>query len=293
MNATLANTIRRCRPLLGTFVEIAIEGHTDQASGIINAAFAAIERVQRLMSFHDPLSEVSRLNKMAVQERVKVSMDTFQVLSCAKELHDITDGIFDITIAGELMEQDLLPRHEFLDGHRNHDATTRDIELSKEGYVRFLRPLCIDLGGIAKGFAVDEAVNVLQESGVMGGCVNAGGDLRCFGDLTWPCGVRHPQNPDQILFLPGLNNEALATSANSYQRLEDDKTACAHIHGRTRSLLQRPYSASVRADSCIYADALTKMVLALEDESFPLLSSLDAVGYIVYPDNRILYSERG
>lgn len=266
-------------------MEISV-GHDDpgEAHAAIGAAFAAVERVHRLMSFHDPESEISRLNRWAASGEVAVSGETFRVLQCALELHERTRGIFDIAVAPELMENRTLPRHTFLGGRTDYCGRTADIRFLPGGTVRFSRPLCIDLGGIAKGFAVDEAVGRLRACGMDSGFVNAGGDMACFGEPR-PVWVRHPRNPGEFLPLPALENGALATSANAYLWREQP---CAHIHGQTREPLRRPFSVSVRAGSCLMADALTKVVLALEEESETVLPQFQATALAVYPDGRVV-----
>jgi thiamine biosynthesis lipoprotein len=97
--------VRRCRPLLGTFVEIQAFG-TDAADleSAVNAAFLAITQVHRLMSFHDAESDVSRMNRDASEKRVHVHPWTWRVLESANEFSRNTDGIFDVTIAGQLVK---------------------------------------------------------------------------------------------------------------------------------------------------------------------------------------------
>lgn len=269
MNCSLSK-LRRCRPLLGTFVEITAAGDTAAAvQAAIDEAFAAIGRVQASMSFHDPASELSRVNRAAASGKtVQVSPQIYHVLAFAKALHAGTQGIFDIAAART----------------QDQGAGTADIELLPDHAVRCLRPLTIDLGGVAKGFAVDCAIEVLRGTGMDSALVNAGGDMRCFGQPQAVC-IRHPGMPGRFVPLPDLNDAALATSANSY-------TACAHFHGRTRGPLRRPFSVSVRARACMMADALTKVVLACGQRSAPLLSEFDADAFMVYPDGRIICWEK-
>jgi thiamine biosynthesis lipoprotein len=292
MNVNLKSKIIRCRPLLGTYVEITVE-HSDQnqAQTSIHAAFNAIERVHRWMSFHDPDSEVSKLNRSALDQGVLVSSQTYQVLKFAKELHELSDGIFDISIGSDLVGQHLLPSHKFLLGFQEYNGRTCDIQLFPNGKVRFLKPLCIDLGGIAKGFAVDQAVAVLQEQGIESGMVNAGGDMRCFGAEDFPVHVRHPKDPGLMLSLPALNNSALATSANSYDEQEWEGPICPHVHGKTRAPLRQPFSVSVNAPTCMIADALTKVILAGDQGSFMVLSRFNARAFMAYPDNKVICIE--
>ncbi|MCR4337614.1 MAG: FAD:protein FMN transferase [Candidatus Omnitrophica bacterium] len=258
-----------------------------EAHHAIHVAFESIARVQTLMSFHDLGSEISELNRLAFFQNVAVSPETYEVLKRAKKLYEYTDGIFDITIAAELMDWDLLPRHSFL-SQTDFSGRTKDIELLPNRQVHFLRPLCIDLGGIAKGFAVDRAIQVLQERDMQSAIVNAGGDIRCFGNQERPIWVRDPQLAGQFLSLPALKNAALATSANSYDKLRRDSRICPHVHGQTRKPLPSPSSVSVRADSCMMADALTKVVIALGKDSGEILSHFNAVAFIAGHDGRMI-----
>ncbi|HUJ10997.1 MAG TPA: FAD:protein FMN transferase [Verrucomicrobiae bacterium] len=281
--------IRRCRPLLGTLVEVAA-WHADPARAhvAVDAAFAQIECVQRLMGFHDPRSEVSHLNQFAARRAMHVSAETWRVLQAACELHKCTGGVFDVAVAPELMRWGLLPRHLFGRADVDGDGRTSDIVLLPHQRVQFSRPLLIDLGGLAKGFAVDCAVEALQASGITAGLVNAGGDLRCFGEREQQIWVRHPKICGLLVALPELKNGALATSANSYQRWRRrGRTICAHIHGWTRLPCLRSFSVSVRARTCLIADALTKVVLALGEAASAVLKEYSAISYIVPADGRM------
>ena len=173
-----SNRVRRARPSLGTFVEITARGNNEaKLHDAIGRAFNAIARVDRLMSFHRADSDVSNINLEAFQRKVTVDPWTWQVLRAAQKLSHQTDGIFDITVARKLMQWKYLPRR-----YRNvSKGNWRDIVLEKNCTVRFRQPVIIDLGGIAKGFAVDRAVKALKCAGLRSGVVNAGGDLRVFG----------------------------------------------------------------------------------------------------------------
>src|SRR5215831_4299546 len=110
------DSLRRARPLLGTFVEIAASGAASaDMEDAVEAAFAAVARVHRLMSFHDPGSDVSRLNREAKAGAVAVDPWTFEVLEIAQDLHRRSGGAFDIAVAPLLQYLGLLPpteRHE-------------------------------------------------------------------------------------------------------------------------------------------------------------------------------------
>jgi FAD:protein FMN transferase len=111
MRATF-DSLRRLRPYLGTFVEIAVKGASAAAmEEAAEAAFAAIRTVHRLMSFHDESNDVSRLNQSGFETAVTVHPWTFQVLETALDLHRRSNGTFDIRIAPYLQKHGLLPCH--------------------------------------------------------------------------------------------------------------------------------------------------------------------------------------
>src|SRR5437762_1651644 len=201
--------IRRCRPMLGTFVQIqAFGSNADELEDAVEAAFLPIAQVHQLMSFHDPESEVSRMNRDASHKGVSVHPWTWRVLKSAQEFYRNTDGIFDITMAGQLVKWNYLPRY----GARFGRGNWRDIVLEAAGRVRFRRPLLVDFGGIAKGFAVDRAVEILKRKRVITGIVNAGGDLRVFGSASQLVHVRHPKQPNRAAGAVRLRERAIATS---------------------------------------------------------------------------------
>jgi thiamine biosynthesis lipoprotein len=245
-------SIRRARPLLGTFVEIAVDGQTfDAAEAAVEAAFAAIATVHRLMSFHEAGSDVSRLNRGAALGGVRVHDWTYQVLEAARDLHRRSGGMFDISVAPALQRLGLLPG--------GHDR----IQLLAENRVRFADPsVKIDLGGIAKGFAVDRAVEALLGQGIAEGLVNAGGDLRVFGPRSHAVDIRDPRQPDRALYRVALRDAALASSAGRF-----DPTCSRHaldsgvIDPATAMPVRSIIGATVCAPSCVIADALTKVVM--------------------------------
>ena len=151
--------LRRAQPLLGTYVEI--RGRAQDELCVrrgLQAGFAAIAYVHRLMSFHDASSDVSRLNRDGFHKAVSVDEWTWRVLSHAQKFAESSGGAFDVTIAPLLSKWGYLPRGQPAD----ESASFRDVILESRCRVRFRKPLSLDLGGIAKGFAVDRAVESLR-----------------------------------------------------------------------------------------------------------------------------------
>jgi thiamine biosynthesis lipoprotein len=267
-----AGEIKRCRPLLGTFVEITARGGTpEMLAGGMSSAFSAVEKVMALMSYHDPFSELSRVNSKALRAPVQVNEWTYRVFAQAQRLAEESGGAFDVTIAPRLASWGYLPRNP-ANGSREHLARWNDVELLPGRLVRFHRPLHMDLGGIAKGFAVDCAVDALRAAGVREGLVNAGGDLRAFGGGDWPVQIRHPRDPGAGGHAFALRDSAVATSAAYFSRKRWRKCwVCPLVDGRTRQPCDDSLSVTVHAPGALLADALTKIVFALREKAAPIL----------------------
>src|SRR5512138_1489894 len=130
--------IRRCRPLLGTFVEIAARADgPSRASAALEAAFEAVSRVQRLMSFHDPARDVSRINRDAAREAVEVDPWTLRVLEAARDLHARTHGVFDVGVAPWLQRWGYLPDTPSCRAPARRAGAEPAFELEPGGGVRF------------------------------------------------------------------------------------------------------------------------------------------------------------
>lgn len=271
--------VRRARPLLGTLVEISLVGQEQQQlHEAANAAFAEIRCIHELMSVQSAQSDLYKVNNAPVGSAVRVDVRTWQVLDLASDISRASDGVFDITVGAAMMARGDLPLmvSDIPDGR----ASYRDIELLPDHRVRRRRPLVIDLGGIAKGYAVDRAVEILREQGVPAGCVNAGGDLRAFGDETMTVQVRDPLEPGIARAEVELCDGALATSA-SYASSNGFNASGVVLDPRANNGVDAGRSASVRAADCAVADALAKCVLLLGEASAPLLRRFQAKGFVI------------
>jgi thiamine biosynthesis lipoprotein len=258
----------RCKPLLGTYVEISAD--TDDA---IDQAFLAIQLVQDLMGFHNPDSELSQINARAHLEPIKVHEWTFQVLRTAQDLYESTNGIFDCGVGGKLVDSGLLPKHS--ERMNASYSSIMDLILTEPNLVASKTPLTLDLGGIAKGFAVDKAIEALQLCGAESGYVNAGGDLRVFGNTSQEIQVRNPSNPSELISLGSLENGAIASSGLYY--CDDSKSNQGHIvNPQTMEQIEFTESYTVIAPECIYADALTKVFAISKDSAHPCFQKYSA-----------------
>lgn len=233
------------RPLLGTYVEVA--ACAEDAEGAVAAAFASLEASHARWSFHDPHSELSRLN-LAAGQAVPLSQPTLRLLRAARALMVASEGAFDCTVGGTLVAKGLLPDHGQGPGLLRGSAA--DIEIGR-GWARLRRPVRLTLDGIAKGFAVDLAVHALRAQGARSGWINAGGDLRVFGGRALPV---HRREADGSLAPLGALREAAMASSRAGG--EADRAFPAHIVGAAAG---PAVMLTVVARSAWRADALTKV----------------------------------
>ncbi len=250
------NCLRRARPGLGTLIEIGVLGDGAAARTAVEAAFAAIAEVECLLSFHDPNSELSRLNATPGVE-LSLSPLSTRVLGLALGLMRISGGLFDCTVGGALVARGVLP------DHAGPAALARgrvdDVAVNK-GRALLRRPVRITLDGIAKGYAVDHAIAALRRHGAAAGWVNAGGDMRVFGAVSLP--VARREHDGVLKSLGYLQHGAMATSSVTARR---DRRYPGHIVAGMRG--QRQCGTwTVIASHAWRADALTK-VAALADSA--------------------------
>ena len=239
---------RRARPLLGTLVEIAVPSHAAVGQAAAELAFLQVQKVHSCMSRFDPGSDISRFAQLGVGQSLEIDPATAHVLHAAQVLYRDSNGLFDIT-------QGLAP-----EGWRC------------EGLIltRLSPSAAFDLGGIAKGYAVDCAVEALQHAGCAAGWVNAGGDLRVFGEVQIPVMLRDERNG-------GLH---------PFMALGDGAVATSYLGPGQRSQIYAPSGAAllahvtVAAPQCMHADALTKVVAASGDEQHPLLKQYGAQAWL-------------
>lgn len=232
------------------------------------------------MSFHDDQSELSLLNRQAHRMPIQVHPWTYAVLTRAQRIYTVSQGLFDCTIANLLMEWQLLPQHSF---HlENLDVSQAQLELQSNHYVYYKNPIAIDLGGIAKGFAVDIAIQCLRQHGIRSAVINAGGDLRVLGTTPEHIMLRDPKNPQQLQNIGELSQGSIASSSIYYsqQQYQSNKVS-ALVDPITRQPILTPHSFSVIAPLAWVADALTKVIAISANPNHPCLEHFSATAFIM------------
>jgi thiamine biosynthesis lipoprotein len=282
----MLNHLDRCKPLLGTFVDVSLTGNNtdNELISISNNIFAEIERIQNLMSFHDPLSELSKLNQKMlnqVNQPHLLSNDLKQVLTLAMKLSQQSSGYYDITVAAKLVLDGELPNHLLLDETSIKDTLGNSSDVALHGqHLINNAPVCFDLGGIAKGYAVDCAIKKIPENLTF--TINAGGDMAISDWKQHTVALKFGKDKQALKNVIMLDS-SVATSGNYYHDtrshiinpLINDKSnqqVAHHFHG----------SVSVFANSTMLADALTKVIILMKPKkSISLLKYFNAKAIII------------
>ncbi len=249
---------RRMRPLLGTFVEVTIAANGQNMDHQFNEVFYVIERMQRLLSFHDCESDLTKLN-LSRGQWITLNPLSIAALRIARRMTEVTNGLFNFTFGGQLVQDKVLPNHNFIKNFLPVGAAD-DLQI-KGKKAKLRRPVLITLDGIAKGLAVDLAIKKMKSLGIAYGSVNAGGDLRVFGNAHAIPISRRDAN-GKIELLGSFANTAMATSLGADK---DQQRFPGHI----LSTHQRKFTDgiwTVKAPAAWLADALTKVACNSEPD---------------------------
>ncbi len=259
----------RDEAVMGTaiHVELWAERRADAAEALDTVSHE-MQRIDRLYSPHRPESELSRINRDAGRAPVVIDAETFSLLARAQAFAELSAGAFDISYAavGRLYdyrrgvaptEAQLAAAHRLV-GWRGIrlDPAARSVHFARQG-------MCIDLGGFAKGHAVDGATARLRALGIRHAYVSAGGDSRVIGDRRgrpWSVAIRHPRRADGVAALLPLEDCAVSTSGD-YERYFVERGGMRHHHlidPATGRSPQGVHSVTVIADDGLSAEALSK-----------------------------------
>lgn len=272
---------RETQVLMGTFVEV-ISADV-RAPAIV---FSEIRRIEGILSKYRPDSEVSQLNQKG---QVKASPEMFYIMEKSRDFWELSNGAFDITV-GPLMDLWGFTDKNFRQPSEAQIKKvlefigTNKIIFNKQDYVvKFMLPeMKVDLGAIAKGYAVDCAVKKLKDARIKNCLINAGGQIYCLGDKSgklWKVAIRDPRGKGFDGFLE-LKDQAVATSGDYEQYFEKDNRRFSHIMNPRTGYpeVSGIISATVIAPDGITADALaTSIVVMGKDKALELVKKFPGV----------------
>lgn len=271
------NTITsQTRLLMDTVCGIkVVSNNRAKAQEAINQAFNRIKQIEITANNFDENSELSKLNNSPTDTEIKVSNDLFFCIAEALRYNKLIEGAFDITVEPLMLmwrqaqEYQVIPSAEQIQDALSKTGSL-NIELNSEKQtVKFKKSgIKIDLGGIVKGYAVDEAVNTLKNNGIKNALVNIGGDIYCLGknnNKPWVLGIQDPLNKDKIIGSMELSDKGIST-AGGYERffLIQGKRFGHIINPKTGMPIEEDVlSVTVVAASTIETDALDTGIFVL------------------------------
>jgi thiamine biosynthesis lipoprotein len=274
-SAAPAGWHEREEAIMGTRVAVQAWADPSVARAAIDAVMADMRRTDELMSTYKPWSQLSQVNAHAFERPVQVDPDIIDVVTTAIEYSRLGGGAFDITYAsvGYLYDyrRQLHPTEAQIEANLA-SVDYRALQVDPVACtIRFLRPgMRIDLGGIAKGWAVDRGVGILRRHGIEHGMVNAGGDTAFLGNRRgkpWVVGVQDPRNPERVVARIPLEDEAISTSGDYERYFEAGGVRYHHIlvpgTGKSPDAV---HSVTVVGANATRTDGLTKTVFIMGAE---------------------------
>jgi FAD:protein FMN transferase len=287
-------TVKRTQMHMGTLVSITAVGPTNKdANEAIDAGFQEVKRLEQLLSTWIPESEVSRVNAAAGRKPVSVSPETMTVVRLSLQVAELTEGAFNIAIgpavdAWNVSAEPRLPIAMELEGLKplinlqaiHADVWEKTIYLEKPG-------MRIDVGGIGKGYAADQAVMAMKKAGAVAGVVALSGDIKTFGRLPdgkkFSVGIQHPRKEGAILAEIDLQDEAISTAGDYERYFEKDGIRYHHIlDPNTLQPARDCQSVTVIAKEGVWADGLDTGIFVMGvDRGMELVEQLDDVEAII------------
>ncbi len=305
LGPTLAHAewFRREDSIMGTriYVELWLDDAA-QGRAAVEAVIASMHRVDELMSTYKPQSELSRVNARGALEAVEVGRELFEVIRASLEFSRLTGGAFDVTYASVGYLYDYRARQRPTEAQiagALPGVNWRNVKLDPAARtVRFEKPgMRIDLGGIAKGYAVDRAIGLLRERGVAHAVVSAGGDSRIIGDRfgrPWIVGIRHPDDPKRVVTRIPLVDTAMSTSGD-YERYFDEQGVRYHhiLDPKSGRPASRVRSATILAPTAMQTDGLSKTAFVLgAEEALKIIEKIPGVDAVfVTPEGKVVHTQ--
>lgn len=258
---------------LGSYIRIYARGKTkEKTEKAVRRAFAEMHRLDTLWSIFLDKSEVVQLNRW---RKMQVSKETRDLIVKGIALTEETKGAFDITV------EPLMRLWGFYDGNYRVPESSDVVETIRRVDYRQVvvcgdsialgKGVNLDLGGIAVGYAVDRAVAIMESLGLREGLVDAGGDIRVFGERVWRIGVQNPRGEGVVKVLK-LKNQAVSTSGDYENFFEVNNRRYCHIFDpRTGYPATRWVAVTVLAPSGLEADVYATALFALGDDGVEIL----------------------
>jgi thiamine biosynthesis lipoprotein len=290
--------------IMGTAIRVELLcGDAREAGAAIDEVMREMHRIDRAMSPYKEDSELSRINREAALRAVPVSAEMAELLERSIAFSRISEGAFDVTYAsaGRLYDyrERIRPEPAALERARAAIGFRNLLVDRRAGTVRFAQPgVCIDLGGIAKGHAVERGAALLRRRGIRHAIVTAGGDSRIVGDRggrPWMIGVRDPRRAGELAAVLPLRDAAVSTSGDYERYFEEDGRRHHHIlDPRTGVSPCALRGVTVVAPDGWTSEAMSKTVFVLGlERGMRLVDAQPGVDAIAIDARGVLHYSRG
>ena len=302
-NSISAQWYEKSFDVMGTRAKVEFEYHSAEvAEQLIKQVIEEMNRIDRLMSPFKNTSELSRINLLASTKPITISDEMYQLLKRSIEFSKITNGAFDITFKSKGFNYDypkkIRPNKKELERLVNN-IDYQNIKLNPESNTVFFtsKETKIDLGGIAKGHAVDLSIELLISHGVKNAYVSAGGDSRVIGtkkDRMWYIGVKHPRDENKLIVNLPLQDVAISTSGDYERFFIQDNIRYHHIiDPSTGDSARKSQSVTIIASKGTDADAWSTSIFILgAKKGLELINQVDDVSAIINDnEGRMSFSE--
>ena len=289
---------------MGTAIHVEL-WHTNKkiAEKNIQRVISEMRRIDSLMSPFKKNSELSYINNQAAKHPVKISSELFNLIQQSLKISKLSKGAFDITFAsvGQFYDyrKKLQPTKKELASNLKK-INYKHIKLNKKNQtIFFTQPgTKIDLGGIAKGHAVDRSIEILQSNGITQAMVSAGGDTRIIGDKggrPWYVGIRHPRDKNKSAVILPLSQTAISTSGDYERYFIKDNVRHHHIiKPSTGDSARELRSVSILGDDSTTVDALSTTVFILGlNKGMKLISTRPNTEAIIIDNNGQMFYSAG
>lgn len=296
----LADWLIQHQDIMGTRVSVEL-WHDDAVvrQACSKRVFAEMHRIDDLMSPYQANSEISFINNNAATASIDISEEMSTLINRSLEFSKLSQGAFDITFASIAYRYDYRnkqqPTDQFI--RLNLPAINYRLIQLKDRRIKFDNSrVRIDLGGIAKGYAVDRAMDIVSSCDINEAMISAGGDSRILGHKRgkpWIIGIQHPRKSDDLALMLPLSDTAISTSGD-YQRffIKDGQRIHHIINPETGRSANQSWSATVTGPDALTTDALSTTVFVLgAEKGLALIETLDNVDAIIIDKNgKVHYS---
>jgi len=296
------------RDMMDTYVRIVVYTDADSADEVLDAAFMRMQEVVDIASTFDAESEAFKLNQDGSLETP--SAELLEIIETSIYYSKLSDGYFDITVQPLLDLWSYKPDAEAqfweLDAPAQEAAIAEakllvdsdKITASADEISLALDGMKITLGGIAKGYAVDEALETIKGMDVRWALVDAGGDIGTLGSkpkgVPWNIVLANPEDSTEKLASFDIEDQAIATSGN-YMRYFDDAAEVGHIlNPMTGRSASGTFSTTILAPTCTQADALATAVFVMGPvDGMALVETIDGVEALIVDKDKVIYRSTG